>query len=137
MAGSNVYRIHRQAFSPWWFSLVSADDVAARRLATITVDVNLRLADCLNAAAAGFGVTATTSAGYPYSRVSHPWAWRFYQAGFDGVRYGAAHHPAMAETCYALFGTAGENDGCGHYSDVMIANELLEMGRRQFGLTVL
>jgi hypothetical protein len=119
------------------FSLVSEADVAVRRLATITLDVDLRLADCLSPAAAGFGVTATTSAGYPYSRESHPWALRFYQAGFDGVRYGAAHHPSMSETSHALFGESGENDGCGHYSDRMITDELLEIAHDEFGLRVL
>jgi hypothetical protein len=73
--------------------MISLADVAVRRLASITVSVDLRLADSLNPAAAGFGVTATTSAGRPYPSVSHPWTRRFYQAGFDGVRYGAAHHP--------------------------------------------
>lgn len=116
---------------------VSAADIANRRLATISLEVGLRLADCLDPAAAGFGVTATTSAGGPYRRVSLPWARRFYQAGFDGVRYGAAHHPALLERSYALFGPSGEGLGYGAYADGPIPDELLEAARAEFRFVVM
>ena len=48
------------------FVVVPVAEVAARRLATLTLTDDLRLADCHAPAAAGYGVTATTSAGYPY-----------------------------------------------------------------------
>jgi RES domain len=170
-ADSVVYRIHRAAFGPWWFSsdgsqrfdipepggtcylaerpigafletlarlsVVLTDDVVTRRLAIIRIGPDLQLADCLNPVAAGFGVTATTSAGYPYSRVSHPWARRFYQAGFDGIRYGAAHHPALAETSYALFGPTDGSNGHGTYTDRYIPDDLLDEARLKFGLVVM
>lgn len=53
-------------------------EVEARRLAVVTLSGGLRLADCHAAAAAGYGVTATTSAGYPYEQVSQAWARRFW-----------------------------------------------------------
>jgi hypothetical protein len=117
-------------------SLVSTADVAGRRLATIRLSSDLRLADCLDPTAAGFGVTATTSAGYPYRKVSHPWAKRFFQAGFDGVRYGAAHHPALAETSYALFGPTGASAGHGTFSEDTVPDKLLQLARAQFGFVV-
>lgn len=117
--------------------VVSTADVASRRLATIRLSSDLQLADCLHPNAAGFGVTATTSAGYPYHRVSHPWAKRFYQAGFDGVRYGAAHHPALAETSYALFGPTGASAGVGTSTDRTIPDKLLQKARTEFGFAVI
>jgi hypothetical protein len=81
-------------------------------------------------------VTAKTSAGRPYQSVSRPRPRLLYQAGLDGVRYGAAHHPALAEVSYALFGPAGESARHGAYTDGSIPDELLEATRTEFGLVV-
>jgi hypothetical protein len=113
-------------------------DIASRRLATITLKEPLRVADCLDPAAAGFGVTATTSAGRPYPSVSHPWARRFFQAGFDGVRYGVAHHPSLGETSFALFGPTGAHDaGPGTYVDDVLPDELVVAAKERFGFLVI
>jgi hypothetical protein len=169
-AGTQLYRIHREGFDPWWFShdgsqrfdlprpwgacyvaqapvgafletltrlvIIPAADVAIRRLATITLTQELRLADCQDPAAASYGVTATTSAGYPYERESHPWARRFWRAGFDGVRYGAAHHPALAETSYALFGRSDQATSYGDVASGPIPAALLEEAQTVFGFRV-
>jgi hypothetical protein len=118
------------------FVVVPVAEVATRRLATITLGHDLRLADCLDPVAAGFGVTATTSAGYPYQAVSHPWARRFWRAGFDGVRYGAAHHPSLGEVSYALFGRSDATDGHGHFVSERISAGLLAAARARFGFNI-
>ena len=56
-----------------------------------------------------------TSAGYPYKTVSHPWARRFWRAGVDWIRYGAAHHLTPEEPSYALFGRSDVADSHGDY----------------------
>jgi len=111
-------------------------EVATRRLATITVAADLRLADCHAPAAAGYGVTATTSAGYPYESVSHPWARRFWRAGFDGIRYGAAHHPALDEVSYALFGRSDVADSHGDHESEPIPADLLAASQARFGFKI-
>jgi hypothetical protein len=58
------------------FHVIKRAELDERRLAAITVDADIRLADCLAARAASFGVTAEVSAGYPYNTVSQPWARR-------------------------------------------------------------
>lgn len=118
------------------FVVIPAADVAARRMATITVASDLRLADCHAPAAAGYGVNATTSAGYPYETVSHPWARRFWRAGFDGIRYGAAHHPALGEVSYALFGRSDVANSHGVYGSGPIHGDLLGQAQTVFGFRV-
>jgi len=116
--------------------VIPATEVRARRLATITLSLELRVADCRSSAAAGYGVTATTSAGYPYERESHPWAQRFWRAGFDGIRYGAAHHPALAETSYALFGRSDQQASYGSVDSRPLPAELLADARSTFGFRI-
>ncbi len=116
--------------------IIPTADVAGRRLATITLTQELRLADCQAPVAASYGVTATTSAGYPYKTESHPWARRFWRAGFDGVRYGAAHHPALAETSYALFGRSDQATSYGTVASGPLPAALLEKAQTVFGFRV-
>lgn len=116
--------------------IIPGADVSVRRLTVITLTQELRLADCQSLAAAGYGVTATTSAGYPYEEVSHQWARRFWRAGFDGVRYGAAHHPALVETSYALFGRSDQPTSYGTFSSGPIPAALLEEAQAVFGFRI-
>ena len=117
-------------------AVIPVADVAVRQFATITVTRPLRLANCQAPTAASYGVTATTSAGYPYERESHPWARRFWRAGFDGVRYGAAHHPALAETAYALFGRSDQATTYGEVTSGPIPAVLLAEAQTVFGFRV-
>ena len=50
--------------------VILRSDITERRLAQVTITHNLHFADCTARSAAAFGVTATTSAGYPYEAVS-------------------------------------------------------------------
>ncbi|HEV2361517.1 MAG TPA: RES family NAD+ phosphorylase [Acidimicrobiales bacterium] len=106
------------------FHVVKRAELDERRMAEITIDQALRLADCLAARAAGFGVKAEVSAGYPYETASHPWSRLFWRAGFDGVRYGAGHDPALSEVCFALFGAAGATTGYGSWTSRPIQDSL-------------
>ena len=98
------------------FQVIKRADLGDRRLAEVTIDRDIKLADYLAPRAASFGVKAEVSAGYPYKTVSQPWARLFWRAGFDGVRYGAGHHPALSEVSFALFGDTGATAGYGSFS---------------------
>lgn len=118
------------------FNVVKRAELDERAMAEITIDRDLRLANCLAPRAASFGVKAEVSAGYPYETVSHPWARRLWHAGFDGVRYGAGHHPALSEVCFALFGEAGATARYGSWTTGPIADSLVAEAVRVFGFLV-
>lgn len=113
--------------------VIPRSDIVERHLAEVTITRNLCLADCTARSAAAFGVTATTSAGYPYETVSHPWARLFWRAGFDGVRYGASHDPSFEEVCYALFGRSDVPHSLGRDRSVPISDDLLRRAQAVFG----
>lgn len=118
------------------FHIVKRAELSNRGMAEITIDRDIRLADCLAPKGASFGVKAEVSAGYPYKTVSQPWARLFRRAGFDGVRYGAGHHPALSETSFALFGNTGATSGYGNYSTGTISDALVAEAVRIFGFGV-
>jgi hypothetical protein len=118
------------------FHVIKRAELDERRMAEITTDRDLRLADCLAPRAASFGVKAEVSAGYPYETASHPWARLFWRAGFDGVRYGAGHHPALSEVSFALFGDAGASVGYGGWTSGPIEDSLVAEAVRVFGFLV-
>lgn len=118
------------------FHIVKRAELVLRGLAELTIDRELRLADCLSPLAAGFGVTAQVSVGYPYATVSLPWARLLWAAGFDGVRYGGSHHPALHETCFALFGAHGTLSGYGASITADIPTSLVTQALATFGFLV-
>ena len=116
--------------------IIDPADVATRSLAIIRIDSALRLADLRAASAAGFGVTATLSAGVPYEQHSHPWARALWQAGFDGIRYVLRHDPTGDESGYALFGPGGSSLGYGAAPTGPIDHDLLVRCVNRWGLTL-
>jgi RES domain len=117
--------------------VIPTGDIAERRLAEVTIAHDLRLADCTATMAAAFGVTATTSAGYPYDTVSHPWARLFWRSGFDGVRYSASHDPSFAEHPYGLFGRSDVAYSLGRQRSAPISPDLLARAQAVFGFKIL
>jgi hypothetical protein len=69
----------------------------------------LRLADCTNAEARAFGVTAEIHATRDYA-VCQRWAEAFAAAGFDGIAYLASHDPSAEEVAVAVFEDAVQSD---------------------------
>ena len=85
---------------------VARRDVDARRLATLKLPGEMRLADCTSARAAGFRATAAIHSSEDYS-LTHRWAESWYDASFDGVKYFCGYDPSQHETAVAIFGDAG------------------------------
>lgn len=86
--------------------LVAREFFAERRLHSLRVPEERRLADCASRRATAFGVTLEIGAVVPYDR-SRAWAHRFHEAGREGVRYRLRHDP-QGSLGIALFGPAGE-----------------------------
>lgn len=85
---------------------VAQSDIDARRLATLKLPGEMRLADCTSARAAGFGATAAIHRSDDYN-LTHRWAGSWHNAGFDGVKYFCGYDPSQHETAVAIFGDAG------------------------------
>lgn len=74
-----------------------------RRLTTIRMSADLRLADTTHPAAYAWGVTTTIACGADYAdpqRLARALA----DAGFDGIRYVTRHDVAVGQRSTALFG---------------------------------
>ena len=84
-------------------------DVEARRVASLRIPVEVRLADCTQRAARAFGITAAIHASSDYAD-TQPWAAAFLRAGFGGIRYFLSHDPSQQCIGIALFGANGPAD---------------------------
>ena len=89
--------------------LIPQEDLDQRRISILGPGRALRLADCTNSHARGFGVDLALSAGSDYARAQRFAAW-FHDSGFDGVRYFLRNDPTATLIGIALFGPAGEQD---------------------------
>ena len=89
--------------------LLDEADVATRRLLSVELGRDLRLADLTSRRALGFGVTASLGANERYDD-SQAFAAQVPNAGFDGIRYLLRHDPAQRLYALALFAATGVPD---------------------------
>jgi hypothetical protein len=114
--------------------LLSEMDLTARRLSSVALGRDLRLADLTSRRALAFGVTASIGANEDY-RPSQAFAAQAVEAGFDGVRYRVRHDPAQRLYGVALFGEARTPWPSGAEGD--IPDELIAEAKSAFGYRVL
>jgi hypothetical protein len=124
-----------EAFQDWTGAILPVAELAARRLSLLSVPHPMTIADCPNARALSFGVTAEIHSS-PDRALTQAWASAFARDGFDGVRFFVRHDPAQLRTGVALFGLAGEIAWPAR-STMAISAELLDNVEQQFGITVL
>lgn len=94
-----------EVFRDW--ILVPEKEVDARRISAIALPAGTRLADCTDAGARAFGVTAEIHSTPDYE-ATRRWAGAFFETGFAGIRYFLRHDPGQTLAGVALFGPAGE-----------------------------
>lgn len=117
--------------------LIPLEEVAARRLALIRPTNRLALANLIDPACRGFGVTAAIGASPDYA-LCQRWAAALHAQGFDGAYYLLSNDPSASEVGVAVFGPHEEVAPCLTVEDDQpIADELIERVRRRFGLLVL
>lgn len=117
-------------------TLVSDADVAARRLSELHVPRRVRLADCTDSRARGFGCTGEIHTTVDYE-LTQRWAEAFAEGGFAGIRYLVRHDPAQRQVGIALFGEAGVQRSLPTATSGLIPDELLADASRLFGIHVL
>ncbi len=108
-------------------AVVDEQDVAGKAHFTVTLEAEIRLADCCLPAAGEFGVNGEIHTTTDYD-MTQAWAGALAQAGFAGVRYFCRSDPAMSLIGYAFFDTAGEASP-GRWPkgrDASISEEILE-----------
>ena len=117
--------------------LLAEDEITARRIFSVAVGRDLRLADLCSRRALSFGVTASLGANEQYDQ-SQAFARDALEAGFDGVRYLVRHDPAQQLRGIVVFSTTFE--GRGPYpagSSHVIPDALIRDAHRLFGYRVL
>jgi RES domain-containing protein len=112
--------------------LVTETEIAGRRVCSVTLGRDLRLADLTSRRALTFGVTASLGANEDHGP-SQAFAVRAARADFDGVRYLARHDPSQRLYAVALFGKAGEWPAG---DDREIPAELIAEAKAGFGYRV-
>ena len=115
------------------------EDIAARRLARVQFDHDLRLADVCSRRALAFNVTAEVGAGGDYG-LSQKLASDAAAAGFDGVRWWVRHDPAQRLVGVALFGAKGSRAADTSLPEPVsreLDDRLLNEARRKFGYRAL
>jgi RES domain len=117
-------------------TLVADEDIERRRLSSLHVPRNLRLADCTDPASRGFGCTGEIHTTIDYD-LTQRWARALAAAGFDGIRYLVRHDPAQRMVGIALFGEGGEAKGRPEPETGRIDERLLVQVARRFGIRVL
>lgn len=117
-------------------SVVDDQDIAAKAHFTVTLETEIRLADCCVPAAGDFGVNGEIHTTTDYA-MTQAWAAALAQAGFAGVRYLCRSDPEMSLIGYAFFDEAGEASRgrwpAGH--DTSISEDILEEAEA-YGLRV-
>lgn len=86
--------------------VVAEDDVRRRRLFTVELDRDLRLADLGHPNAGAWSVNAEIHTTRDLDKTQR-WAAAFHAAGLDGVRYMCRSDPSVELVAYALFADAG------------------------------
>ena len=108
--------------------------VEARRVSILSVPRTALLADCTNARARAFGLTAEIHT-MTTRRRTRIWAHAFAGAGFDGIRFLVRHDPSQRRVGIALFGPAGQTDWPVLATSEIGADLMLDV-ERLFGIRV-
>jgi len=116
-------------------TLISPEEVEARRIATLTLPSEVNLADCTATRCRVFGITGEIHSGLDYG-LTQEWATAFFKAGFNGIQYLLRHNPAQRSAGIALFGPAGSPTGYPAPITEPIGRELLRVVARRFGVRV-
>lgn len=119
--------------------LLAEADITGRRLMSVALDRDLRLANLTSRRALSYGVTASLGANEDY-RASQQFALKALAAGFDGIRYLVRHDPAQKLYGIALFDPAGSakpGDRRWPHPSRAIPPELIARAEREFGYRVL
>lgn len=121
-------------------TLLAEAEVRERRLLSVQIGRDLRLADLTSRRALAFGYTASLGANEDYTE-SQAFAAAAVRAGFDGIRYWVRHDPRQQLYGLALYASAGAADPAdpawpGGDTDV-ISEDLVAEARRRFGYRVL
>jgi RES domain-containing protein len=111
--------------------------VRDRALFTVTLGIDVRLADLTSRRALQFGVTASLGANEDHMG-SHEFAAGAVEAGFAGVRYFLRHDPAQQLYGVALFGPPGDSTGPAQATgaDAPIPQTLVEEAQARFGYRI-
>lgn len=123
-----------EAFQDWAGTILPAAEVLTRRVSTVYAPGTMRLADCTDPRALGFGVTAEIHSS-PDRSSTQRWATAFAEAGFAGVRFFVRHDPAQRRIGIALFGQEGEAAWPVAATSVITARLIIEINE-QFGIRV-
>lgn len=115
-------------------TILSEQFLSARRLFTVTLAADLRLADLTAAGAYRFGITGELGATADYT-AAHAWAAALRATGFDGTRYHVRHDPRSRLTGVGWFGRAGRaRHRPGGYSQTIPSAVLLDAA--PFGIQI-
>lgn len=119
--------------------LLDRAEIDARRLASVRLGRDLRLADLTSRRALQFGVTASLGTDRMYGE-SQAFAALAAQSGFVGIRYFLRHDPAQRLYGVALFGEPGEPTKHDRLwpapASRDIPDELVQAARRTFGYQI-
>jgi RES domain len=114
---------------------IPIEDVRVRRISVLSVPREMHLADCTQAHARRFGVTAEIHSGTSREQ-TQAWARAFARDGFEGVRFFVRHDPAQRRVGVALFGPWGEATWPVLSTEDIGADLVLDV-ERLFGIRVL
>lgn len=115
---------------------IAEEEIHARRLSELHLPKRVRLADCTNPLARGFGCTGEihTTIGYDLTQA---WAEAFARAGFGGIRYLVRHDPSLSLAGIALFGRAGRPRRWPRPKSDVIPPGVITEAARRYGILVL
>lgn len=112
-------------------------EVRSRSLSRIELLEEVALADCTEARARLWGLTAEIHS-TPHYEETQAWASAFARSGFQGVRYLLRHDPSQSSAGFALFGPADSISGhTGAVQTGPINPDLLAEIERRFGISVM
>lgn len=123
-----------EAFQDWTGTIAPEEEISARRMSRLAAPRPMTIADCTNARALAFGVTAEIHAS-PDRRLTQVWAAALAQEGFDGIRFFVRHDPAQQRVGIAVFGAAGEVSWP-IQATTSITHDFISDVERQFGIRV-
>lgn len=112
---------------------VPEEEVLARAHARLRVPDQVRLADTTATQARRYGITLELGASPDY-QLTHSWARRLRQEGFDGIFYRLRHDPAARLNGVALFGSAGE--ATWPFESGPIGKTIVDRARDAYGIEV-
>lgn len=116
-------------------TLIPMPEVEQRQLAKLKTKGRLLvLADCTNAEARRFGITAAIHSTPDYA-LTQRWATAFRRDGFDGIVYLISHDPSAVTRGFAIFGFSG-GGLLEIEADEQIEEALIVSAQETFGIIV-